>query len=219
MDSSRVSIIELALPSEWFDSYSFTSTNDIVLGISSAIFFKILNAREKQQIIRLVYETDDSLAIHFTSDDKSIFDKHFMCPLIDLEVETMIIPEIDYSAEFTLSASIFANLINQLKSFGDILDIECTENHIQLMTKSPESGTMSVEVPIDDLNAFAINEGEKLNLGFSLAQLHHICMFHKVAKDISVRLSPDYPLLIVYPITEETAYLRLYLAPKMTQDD
>jgi hypothetical protein len=131
----------------------------------------------------------------------------------------MSIPDIDYSAEFTLLAPIFATLINQLKTFGDTLDIECTEQHIQLTAKSPESGTMSVEVPIDDLNAFAINEGEELKLSFSLPQLHHMCMFHKVAKDISIRLSPEYPLSIIYPITEETAHLRLYLAPKITQDD
>jgi len=219
MDSSRISIVELTLPNTWFDKYTFTHNTDIVLGITTNILFKILNAREKQQMIQLVYETDDSLEIHFTSQDKSVFDKHFKCPLVDLEVEIMAIPEIEYAAEFTLSSNIFSTLIHQLKTFGDSLDMDCTEEHILLTAKSPESGTMAVEVPIDDLNSFAINEGEQLEMSFALSALNNICMFSKVSKEIMIRLCRDYPLSIVYPITEEDAHLKIYLAPKIDDND
>jgi hypothetical protein len=130
----------------------------------------------------------------------------------------MIIPDIDYAAEFTLQSSVFSTLINQLKTFGDTLDLECTEQNIKLTAKSPECGTMAVEVPIDDLNAFSINEGEELNMSFSLQSLHHICMFNKVTKEINIRLCSEYPLSVVFPITEEDAHLRVYLAPKITDE-
>jgi proliferating cell nuclear antigen PCNA len=216
MDAARVSIVELTLPHTWFDSYTFTYTGDVVIGINTNILFKILNAREKQQKIQLTYKNDDSFEIHFTSEDKSVFDKHFCCPLIDLESEIMKIPDtIEYAAEFTLPSSNFATIIYQLKTFGDTLDIECTEEHIQLVAKSTESGTMSVEVPIDELNSFAINEGEELRMGFSLACLHNICLFNKTAKEMMIRLVADYPLSVIFPITEEDAYLKVYLAPKI----
>jgi len=215
MDSAHVSIIELSLPNTWFDIYTFKNNGDIVLGISSNILFKILNAREKQQKIHLVYNSNDVLDIHFTSEDKTVFDKHFQCPLLDLESETMNIPEIDYSAEFTLSSCVFSTLINQLKNFGDSLDINCCESRIGLTATSLESGSMSVEVPIDDLNSFAINEGEDLKMSFSLASLHNICSFNKVTKEIMIRLCDNYPLSIIFKITEEDAFLRVYLAPKI----
>lgn len=220
MDSARVSIVELTLPKGWFDVYSFRHKGDIVLGLNTAILFKILNVREKQQKIQMVYDgADDSFAIHFTSEDKAVFDKHFLCPLIDLDAETMVIPETEYTAEFTLPSITFSTLIQQLKTFGDTLDIECTEEKIQLAAKSSESGAMSVDVPIDDLNSFAINEGEQLRMSFSLTCLHNICAFSKTAKEISVRMCSDYPLSVIYPITEEDAYLKVYLAPKITDDD
>jgi hypothetical protein len=131
----------------------------------------------------------------------------------------MNIPEIDYSAEFTLPSAVFSTLIQQLKTFGDTLDMECTEQRIGLVAKSIENGSMSVEVPIDDLNSFAINEGEELRMSFSLVCLHQICMFNKTAKEIMVRLCDNYPLSIVYPITEEGAHLRVYLAPKISEED
>lgn len=222
MDSSRVSIVELTLPASWFDLYTFKVDADMVIGIHSGILFKILNAREKQQNIQFVYEniSNDSLSIHFSSDDKSIFDKHFQSPLIDLESETMTIPDIEYAAEFTLLSSNFATLMNQLKLFGDTLDMCCNEEKIQMTAKTAESGSMSVEVKIDDLNSFAINEGEELNMSFSLPQLHHITMFNKIAKEITVRLCDNYPLSIVYLITEEEdAHLKIYLAPKINDGD
>ena len=222
MDSSRISIIELTLPNTWFDSYTFTSKSDIVLGISCNILFKILNAREKQQTIHFVYDSNDVLEIHFnqvqpgSGDGKSVFDKHFQCPLLDLEAETLQIPDIEYAAEFTLPSSTFSTLINQLKNFGDSLDMECTESRIGLTATSLECGTMSVEVPIDDLDSFAINEGEQLRMSFSLASLHNICMFNKVTKEIMIRLCSNYPLSVIFPITEEDAHLKIYLAPKIT---
>jgi proliferating cell nuclear antigen len=218
MDSARVSIIELTLNKSWFDEY--TCNTDVVIGIPVNILFKILNAREKVQTIHIVYENEgnDTLSLHFTSDDKTIFDKHFQCPLLEIETETMQIPQIDYAAEFSLPSAIFGTLINQLKTFGDSLDICCTEEQIELAANSTESGKMSVEVKIDDLSAFCINEGEKLDISFSLIQLHHISMFHKLSKEVSLGLCDQYPMSIQYILSENSS-LRAFLAPKITDHD
>jgi proliferating cell nuclear antigen len=221
MDSARVSIIELNIGKPWFDHYEFKNTGDIILGIPVNILFKILNAREKVQNIHIVYDADgsDSLSIHFTSDDKTIFDKHFQCPLLDIESETMQIPAIEYAAEFSLPSTMFGTLIQQLKTFGDSLDIKCTEEQIELAAHSTESGKMSVEVNIDDLSAFSINEGEQLTISFSLTQLHHISMFHKVAKEVSLGLCEQYPMSIQYTFAEGNGSLRAFLAPKISDND
>jgi len=219
MDSARVSIIELKIPHTWFEGFEFTHTGDIVLGINTNILFKILNARDKLQKIHIIWESADILSIHFTSDDKTIFDKFFQCPLVDLETESMNIPAMDYAAEFSLQSSVFSVLMNQLKSFGDSLDIECTEENIRLSANSMESGKMSVEVKIDDLSAFTINEGEELNLSFSLTQLHAIAAFNKIAKEVSIGLCTNYPMSVLYRFSEDGGELRAFLAPKISADD
>jgi len=214
MDSARVSIVELSLPAAWFDTY--THTVDVSIGISSSILYKILNARTVPQTIQIVYENDtrDTLSIHFTSDDKKTFDKHFEVPLIDLEQEYMDIPPIDYVAEFSVPSGVFSGLINQLKMFGDSMDITCSEEKIVLFSNSPDSGKMSVEMDIDDLTSFSINEGEELNLSFSLNFLHNICSFNKLAKEMEIKLANDYPLAIVYDLGGE-GFMKFYLAPKI----
>jgi len=56
----------------------------------------------------------DKLEIKFVSNNKAIFDKTFEMPLIDLDMELMTVPEMDYQAEFSLPSTNFNNLITQL---------------------------------------------------------------------------------------------------------
>jgi proliferating cell nuclear antigen len=218
MDASRVSIIELSLPSTWFDKYSHS--DNVAIGISSSILYKILNAREKSQNIQIVYETTttDTLSLHFTSEEKNNFDKHFEVPLIDLEMDYMTIPPIEYVAEFTIPSGVFSGLINQLKMFGESMDISCSEEKIVLFSNSIDSGKMSVEMNIDDLTSFSINEGEELKLSFSLNYLHNICAFNKLSKEMEIKLANNFPLSIIYDLSNE-GFMKFYLAPKIDDSD
>lgn len=220
MDSSRVSIVEIKIPSTWFDTYIHTHHTNIVIGINSSIMYKILNAREKPQTIQLLYESAvlDSLSIHYSCEDKSIFNKSFKVPLIDLEMEMMEIPPIEYEAEFSIPSNKFTSLINQLKTFGDSLDIECSEEKIVLSSNTAESGKMNVEINIDDLSAFSIVEGQQLQMSFGLNYLHNICLFNKLSKDMDIRLCDSYPLCIVFNLTDGGT-MNVFLAPKINEDD
>ena len=217
MDNSRVCIIELEIPSTWFDAYSVPI--DVVIGVNSNILCKILNAREKTQNIRIIHNNDnsDTLFLDFTSEDKRIFDKHFEMPLMEIEMDHMEIPEIEYNVEFSVPSMIFSGLINQLKMIGDTLHVNCSEQKIVLSSNSVESGKMHVDMNIDDLSSFSINEGQELEMSFSLSYLHNICSFCKISKEIEIKISDNYPLSIIYDLQNE-AIMRFYLAPKINDD-
>jgi len=182
--------------------------------------FKVLNAREKNQLLHIKFdeENEDKLYLDFTSESNTVFDKNFEIPLIDMDFEVMSIPTIDYQAEFSIPSVNFAILINQLQMFGDTLQIECSEDKIQLCSTSIETGKMSVEIPIDDLTSFAILEGQQLNLSFSLSHLHNICLYSKLSKDVEINLSADYPIKMVYSLGQMEAKFVFYLAPKINDD-
>ena len=219
MDSTRVSIFEIYLPAEWFCKYEHIGDQTYTLGINSAILFKVLNTRDKNQTLNIKYssDNDDKLFIHFNSDDKSIFDKSFELPLIELETDLMAIPDIDSDAEFSISSANFANIINQLKLFGETIEVNCTEEKIELLSISQESGKMTVEIDIDELTSYSINEGETMNLSFSLNILHNICQFNKLTKEMEIHLTNNYPLKLIYHLNHNNAEgkLMFYLAPKI----
>jgi proliferating cell nuclear antigen PCNA len=224
MDSARVSIFEVFLAASWFDTYENTTNGGVTIGINSTMFFKILNTRDKLQETQITFDNtnQDKLFVQFVSENKMVFDKHFEMPLLDLEYETMTIPDFESKAELSISSINFANIINQLKLFGDTIDIDCDEENISLTSVSQESGKMLVKINIDDLTAFSINEGEKMKLSFSLTNLHNICMYSKISKDINIYLTENYPIKLVYSLEEkEDSEVKLvfYLAPKINDND
>lgn len=223
MDSSRVSIFELILPSEWFDVYEFNQNGPFTIGVNSIILYKILNTRDKSQETHIIYDNDadtDKLFIQFTGDNKTVFDKKFELPLIDIDAELMDIPTSDCDAEFSISSASFANIISQLRIFGDNIDIECSEDKIELNSTSPELGKMTVNIDIDELTSYSVNEDDVINLSFSLAILQNICLYHKLSKEMIIYLTRDFPLKLVYILGDENenASMTFYLAPKINED-
>ena len=219
LDSTRVSIMEIRLPSGWFDTYEKKKEGAITIGLNANMLYRILNARDKTQNVHIQYteEDADKLFIHFTSENKKEFDKHFELPLIELEMDTMDIPPIDFQAELTLSSPHFANIVSQMKMFGDTMEIQCSEDKIMLVSHSQDQGKMFVEIKIDDVEGFAIEEGCSLELSYSLAYLHNICLYNKLSKAVELKFSSDYPMQIVYPLGENASVL-FYLAPKINDE-
>jgi len=147
------------------------------------------------------------------------FDKHFELPLIDIEEDSMQIPDIEYAAELAMQSVQFADIITQLKMFGDTMEVQCSEERIALASTSQDQGKMYVEIGINDLSEFAIDEGADLALSFSLTYLKHFCNYNKIAELISIKFGDSYPMRISYSLGEtEDAYLVFHLAPKINDD-
>lgn len=220
MDSARVSIFEITLPATWFDVYQHKNPGTILIGISSSLLFRVLNTRDKSQnlIIKFDQENSDKLLVDFVGESKVAFDKHFELPLMNIDEEMMVIPEIDYQAEFSLSSSNYSNMINQMKMFGDCLEIKCSEDRIDLLSNSVDLGKMSVNIPIEDLTEFSINEGDTLDISFSLNYMHMFCMYSKLSKDVNISICDNYPMKMLYKLGEEGAEMTFYLAPKLSND-
>jgi proliferating cell nuclear antigen len=227
MDNAHVAILELSLPSNWFDVYEL-STDSIRIGFNATYLHRILSSRDKEQQIQLVHseEEQDRLMIHLTNQDesssvkskdkKSNFDKHFELPLMDIEEDAMQIPDIEYNAELVMQSAQFADIITQLKMFGDTMDVQCSEERIALASTSHDQGKMFVEIGINDLSEFAIDEGADLALSFSLTYLKYFCAYCKISDSVSIKFSDSYPMRVAYSLgVDEDAILVFYLAPKI----
>jgi proliferating cell nuclear antigen len=239
MDSAHLSILEVSLPRGWFCQYECGGGgagaeggggaggggSSVVLGINTGLMHKILAARDKNQSIRVVYEADsDMVSIHMcVLDDKGEpvakagFDRHFEAPLMDIEAEYLGIPVIEYDMEMTLPAVVFSTMIQQLRGFGDSLDICCGEDLVRLTATTQDSGSMSVNIRMDDLVEYAIVEDTELKLSFGLQHLQTVCAYSKVTKNAVVKMHSAYPLCVDYPL-ELGGFIHFFLAPKISEE-
>lgn len=222
MDNAHVAIVELTLPAGWFDVYTITPGVTSRLGFNATFLHRILSSRDKDQHTRLVFDSNDAdrLMIHLACDEakqanaKPSFDKHFELPLMDIEEEGMCIPEVEYTAELSMLSAQFAGIITQLKMFGDSMEVQCSEERIALASTSQEQGKMFVEIGINDLSEFAIDEGADLTLLFSLTYLKNICAYNKISENVRIQFSDAYPMRAEYNLGSNGS-LVFHLAPKI----
>lgn len=226
MDSSRVSIFEFNIQSDWFSKYQLTDDVALTIGLSSTLLYKILKSRDKNQSVVLSCPDSDPdiLYISLTGIDKSEFDKHFEMSLSTVDNELLAIPEMEYDVEMSIGSENFANIINQLKMFGDNLEIKCTEEQVLLYSSNTEQGKMCVEIKIDDLTSYAI--GDSVQMMFSLRLLHQICLYSKMSNELLIYLSKDAPIRFEYVLdkipsqeNEDEEYVQaslvFFLAPRI----
>jgi DNA polymerase III sliding clamp (beta) subunit (PCNA family) len=103
--------------------------------------------------------------------------------------------------------------------FGDTMEVQCSEERIALASTSQEQGKMFVEIGINDLSEFAIDDGADLALSFSLTYLKHFCSYSRISEFVSIKFGESYPMRIAYSLGEtEDASLVFYLAPKINDD-
>lgn len=236
MDTSHVSIFELFITAAWFDKYT-PPPSPVNIGINSNIFSKILTSREKTQEMKILYDSNesedkmrifmgnftappppDAAAVASSSTTPHPFDRTFEMPLVGIETDLLSVPEIEYEAEITLCSAKMAAVVQQLKMFNETMTIVCSENKISLNSADNSSASMTVEIKIDEVSEYTIDEGKEIKLSYSLNYISNICKFHKIAREVQISLTSEYPMRMNYDIGDG-ASMRFYLAPKIGEDD
>lgn len=220
MDASHVCLYEAKLHSKWFYYYKKKETDHGMICLDPSILSNVLSMTEDGFSVEFFYEGEpDILDIHIckrenviVGEKKCDYDKHFGLPLIDYECEIMNIPESEHDAQFSLPSKKICELTSQLAVFGDELKIHCSEKEIVLGT-SGDLGTMQVNIRIDDLSDFTINEGEEYTLSFSLMYVHKFCLTSKLTPEVQFSITDNNPLRIRYEWEEN--FIMFFIAPKM----
>jgi len=218
LDKSHVCLFETKIHKNWFAQYE-TTEETLKLAFDANSFHSIISTKSDQQ--NLIIETDDKnddiLLIYFASNaeeqPKKEYKKSFKLPLSEYDYEEMHIPNVEYDAEFSLSAKQISEMFSQLSNFGNDIIINCSEEDISLSTNGV-SGEMTVDIPIDDISSYSIVEGEKITLTYSLAYINKMCITNKLSTDVDFSLSNDMPMKIRYDLGDDSSIM-FFIAPKM----
>lgn len=215
MDKSQICLFDVKIQKKWFSSYEISG--DIKICVDSSIFYSIISTKGDGQdlVITLEDESSDTLHINFLAEEykKGEFKKSFKMPLIEYDYDEMNIPDVEYDAEFSLSAKQISEMFSQLSNFGDDIIINCSEEDIRLSTNGV-SGEMTVDIPIDDVSCYSIVEGEKITLTYSLAYINKMCITNKLSNDVDFYLSNDMPMKIRYDLGDDSSIM-FFIAPKI----
>ena len=135
--------------------------------------------------------------------------------MIDTEEDSLGIPEVDYEVDFTIESKKLVDVLSELNTFGQDLNIVCKQDVIEL-NASGDAAKLKVNIPVDELNEYAIAEGEELNISFSLSHLCKMCCSTKLGATIDISLSGEYPMALKYNLGDDSTVV-FYIAPKISE--
>ena len=215
MDKSHICLFDIKFFSSWFTTYEIEENDEKTICICTQFFYNIISMTQEKHKLNIHYEGNpDAIFIDLLcQEDAGDYNKNFRLPLTELEMEVLNIPEVDYDAEFSMNAKKICELCSQLQIFGDIINIKCNEERIDLISTG-SGGEMSVNIPIDDLTEFSICEDENIDLSYSLNYITKMCLTSKLSSDIVFSISKDYPLRIKYDLGLESSIM-FYMAPRI----
>jgi proliferating cell nuclear antigen PCNA len=241
MTLDHCSIYELKINSDWFDDYEWEKGVDAPeFSLSTEYLSKVLQTRQPSQHLTIEYTgNSDNVTLRFASQKKDNtnkeFPKEFTLSMIEIDTEKLIIPKMEYAAEFGIGSKALQVTNDQLSLFNENLTIHCSEDEIYLRSQGTE-GELKVTL-FDDtcehITEFSIEEDLSLTLDFSIKHFNTFCRFLKVSDYVSLSFKEGVPMKFEYIMfqsdNEETEKekekekqdnsdlsLIFYLAPKIT---
>ena len=91
--------------------------------------------------------------------------------------------------------------------------MKCSEEILEF-NSSGDLGKLKVNIPIDDLNEYAISEGETIETYYSLNHIGKMCMSTKLGTQMVISIRQEYPMNIKYDLGDDSS-VSFYIAPKI----
>lgn len=215
IDKSHICFANIEIKNKWFSEFDCSMNHKI--SVDSSHLAILMSYALKHNKLELKFEEEsDKLCINFLSskENKGGFEHFFELNLIDVNEYSLEIPSVDYDVEFTIPSKKLVDVLLELNTFGSDLNIKCSETLVELNANG-DFTKLKVNIPIDDLDEYVINEGEDINISFSLSHLSKMCTSMKLSSTINVALSRENPMLLKYNLGDDSN-VSFFIAPKIS---
>jgi len=219
MDSSHVSLVALFLRKEGFGMYR--ADRNISLGINLGNMAKILKCSGNDDVITIKAEDNgDQVEFMFESPNATRI-SHFNLKLMDIDSEHLGIPDTEYKCVVKMPSAEFKRICTEIAVIGDTVKISASKDGVKFQV-SGDMGTGSITCKQnadgeDTKEHVTIKMEDEVSLTFALRYLNSFAKATPLSGSVSLKMSPDVPLVVEYEI-EEIGHIRFYLAPKISEE-
>ena len=208
MDGAHVCLIDITIPSSWFDLYENTETK--VISLVSSVFVKVFGMYTKDSVFELsLQDENEKLNIHFYNSNQN---KHFEIPLMDIEQDILSAMIIETLLDFNIKSSSFDKYINELSQFGEDVIIRCSDEKLFFETKG-DDGQLQIELEGENLEEFNVVENYRFVAKFPIKYLSIISKFSVNYPYVHLYLDESNPVRITFDKSD--IKINYFLAPKI----
>ncbi|KAI9502447.1 hypothetical protein GGI25_006439 [Coemansia spiralis] len=222
MDKSHVALSFLHLRDDGFREYRCDRSQ--TLGINLNSFSKILKcaANDDQVHIKATTDNAETLMVSFESSGKDRISE-FNLKLMDIDIDSVDVPDMDYQATVTMSSQEFARIVRDLSSIGDAVTIDATKQGVKF-SASGDDGNGSIllkhQKMIDDegTSSTSVEITEPVSHSLALKYLANFAKAAPLADSVTINLIEEAPVMFEFKISD-IGHIRFYLAPQIEEDN
>lgn len=210
MDGTHTVLVHLRLHADRFDEYK--CAQKYILGINMINLFKLVKTMSNNDSLIMFMEKRDTtkMGIVIMNGEKQM-ETTFNLNLIELDINPIEIPPVQFSAIITMPSLDFQKIIRDMSTLGETVEITSASNQLILKCRGDFAEQETV---------FSVGQGMSVAKSHSeIVQgnflLKHLVLFTKctsLCSDISIYLKNDYPIIIEYSVAG-LGEIKLALAP------
>ncbi|MBU1974899.1 MAG: proliferating cell nuclear antigen (pcna) [Nanoarchaeota archaeon] len=207
MDPANVAMVIFKLLSSAFVEY------DLKEEVNLAI-----NLNDLKQVFRRI-KADDTMTMEMVSNKfkitlKGAHTRTFTLPLIDVEEKEQKVPDLSFAAKITTYSSVLTEAIEDMDIIGESVSFIVDKKTLHVSSSSDLS---DADVEVKSSKETVIEATEKLKSKYSIEYLKKMIQGAKLADNVVIQLSKDYPLKIDYLVVDKLQ-LSFILAPRVDND-
>src|SRR3989344_4828501 len=208
LDPANVALISFTLLSSVFSEYELEKP--VKLSVSLESLKQVLRRIKGSDNVSLSFdEKKNKLQIKIVGE--SI--RNFNLALINLDEKEQKIPSLSFPVKINTSTSIFDDAIEDMGVIADALTFTAEPEKFVISTES-HFHSAHVEMPADDNTSIEL-KGSAVMSKYSLEYLKKMVKASKIASNVRIEFSKDYPLRLNY-LVKDKMNLSFILAPRVS---
>lgn len=201
MDSSHISLAIVHINKIGFESLKCPRPE--TFGVVLASLSKILACLAGSDDALTISSAGDTLDFAINTEKRKA---EFQMRLIDIDEDTLGIPEIEYPVSIDFASVDFKKLCSDFASLGDTLAIDTTSGNLKFSVANGSECLGSVSYP-------AISCKAGLVFRYSLRYLCHFAKAASIADQVVINMNEASPLMLEYAF--DVGHVQFHIAPKV----
>lgn len=210
MDPANVAMVIYKLLSSAFTEFDVKEPMEI--GVNLTNFKQILRRVKASDILTLEVTDDNKLQLEL----KSKTTRRFSLPIINLEEKEQRVPNLTFPVTIQMPSGALTDVIDDVGIIAESVSFAAEPNKFFVAAEGDLSKA-DIDIAATEDVIIKADTSAKVRSKYSIEYLKKIMQGAKIADNVSVQFSQDYPLKVEYKVVD-TILLSFILAPRVEND-
>lgn len=210
MDPANVAMVIFKLLSSSFTEYDVKKETEIAINLNN--LKQILKRAKPNDMLSMEITAENKLQIQL----KSNTTRTFSMAIIELEEKEQRIPELKFPIQIETASTVLNDAVEDAGIVAESVTLIGDKDGLTVQAEGDLSKA-SIEIKADDETRIKAETGDKVKSKYSIEYLKKMITGSKLADNVSIMFSKDYPLKVEYKVVDKLL-LAFILAPRVEND-